>query len=98
MINKIEKDILSKIDYIVEEDNPFVYNYYGKLLKIKEILKNIFLILNYYKCHIDESYIKDINNLLKFGCYYDDFEDKLDKYIYKLTGFLKYINILLNQT
>lgn len=64
---KIEKYILKKIDKIIEdEDNPFVYNYYKKLLEIKKILKEIIIKLDPYQKYYDinKNYITEINNIL----------------------------------
>lgn len=76
MYINIYDEILIKIDNIMDEDNPFLYIYYNQLCKIRKGLKK--------NIYINEKYIEEINNLLEYGFYYDNFSIKLDYYLNKL--------------
>jgi hypothetical protein len=47
---KYLKDTINKIDFIIEDDNPFIILYYSKLVKTRKILKGIYI------------YFENINN------------------------------------
>lgn len=90
------KNILLKINNIIDEDNPFIGNYYNKILKIRELLIKIDKKLYPYKKYYD--YNKSINKLhdiLNHGWYEDNYGDILEDYINKLIEFLFIIEDIL---
>lgn len=92
------KNILLKINNIIEDDNPFIGNYYNKILKIQDLLIKIDIKLYSYKKYYDYNKSMDeLHNILNYGWYEDNFGDILDDYINKLTEFLCIIkDILIN--
>lgn len=87
------KDIIIKIDNIVyKDDNPFILNYYSKILNIKSILKEVIFLYPKQDQQINK-YISILNNILDYGIYEDNFDEVLDGHIDKLT---KYSNTIKN--
>ena len=96
----MEKSILLKVNNIIkDEENPFIHNYYNKIIKIRDILKKMDKKLYPYRKIYD--YNKDLyklNDILTHGWYNDNFGSILDSYIINLEEFLQIIeNILKNK-
>lgn len=78
--NDILKNIVSKINNIIEDDdNPFMLNYYDKIIEIRDLLRNIDTKLHkkYYNYNKN---MEILNNLLNYGWIEDNFGDILDDY------------------
>lgn len=83
--NDISENIVLKINNIIEDDdNPFMLNYYDKIIKIRDLLKNKDIKLCLKKYYNYNKNIEKLNNLLNYGWSEDDFGDILDDYIIKL--------------
>lgn len=63
------KDIIIKIDNIVyKDDNPFIFNYYSKILNIKSIsILNNILDYGIYEDNFDEVLDNHIDKLTKYS-------------------------------
>lgn len=93
------KNILLKINNIIEDDNPFVENYYNKILRIQDLLIKIDIKLYPYKKYYDyNKSMNELDNILNYGWYEDNIGDVLDNYINKLTDFLYIIKDILKNT